>query len=120
MKKEIKENQEEELEPYGEWEYRFSKIIEKGIDWKSQSIVHSGWIEELEKRIQKEREKWLERLGGAEGRNFQAGIKEGKKQFKNEILKELERIKGLNYLFAGGQITKEEIKQEIKEIIEKI
>ena len=62
MKKEIKENQEEELEPYGEWEYRFSKIIEKGIDWKSQSIVHSGWIEELEKRIQKERQEFADEL----------------------------------------------------------
>ena len=101
MKKEIKENQEEELEPYGEWEYRFSKIIEKGIDWKSQSIVHSGWIEELEKRIQKERQK-----------------------IKDEILKKMPKEKEVRVpdedKFAEKYDGFNQALQEIKEIIEKI
>jgi len=103
MKKEIKENWEKEFELYGEWEYWFSKLIEKGIDWQTQTITHI-WRKELEKRILKERQKVKDEIL--------------KKMPKEECIYDHHNKLDLECPRCCEIMTKNQALQEIKEIIE--
>jgi len=86
MEKNIKENWEKEFNKHFNFEFGGETLRLMPLECRQLKDF-------ISKLLSQEKQKWIEELGKAEGKNFRAGIKEGKKILRKKLMKKIEEIK---------------------------